>query len=71
MRTELRRRPRGGQGQLQSDRYSGHLISHVGKGPDFHRIACEIFSFHTVLKINLAEGKISQRSDRYILFYIR
>lgn len=71
MRIAQPRGPRGGQGQKQPDGYSRHLIPHVNKGPDFHRVACEIFSFHTVLKINLAEGRISQRSDRYILFYIR
>lgn len=50
----------------------GPLDAHGDKRPDFHRVACEMFSFHTVLKINLAEGRVSQRrSDRYILFYIR
>lgn len=48
------------------------LGAHVDKRLDFHRVASETFSFHTVLKINLAEGRVSQRrSDRYILFYIR
>lgn len=47
------------------------LDPHVDKRLDFHRVACEMFSFHTVLKINPAEGRVSQRSDRYILFYIR
>lgn len=62
----------GGQGQRQPDRHSGRLALHVDKWLDFHRVACEIFSFHTVLKINLAGGRVSQRrSDRYILFYIR
>lgn len=32
----------------------------------FHRVACEVVSSHTVLKINLVEGRFHMgRSDRY------
>lgn len=70
--------PRGGRGQRPPARPPpqpltlGPGIPRVDKGPDFHRAASDTFSFRTVLKINLAEGRVSQRrSDRYILFYIR
>lgn len=36
------------------------LIFHdVDKRLDFHRVACEVVSSHTVLKINLVEGSVS------------
>lgn len=63
--------PPGDQGSEQSDGRRG-LICPVDKLLDFHRVACEVVSSHTVLKINLVEGRFHmRRSDRYILLCIR